>query len=76
MFDNGISQEGNLLDIGVELGLITKAGAFFSYGDTRLGQGRESAKQYLQENPELAQEIEERIRASAQGTHSTVPEEE
>jgi recombination protein RecA len=76
MFANGISKEGNLLDIGVELGLITKAGAFFSYGDTRLGQGRESAKQYLKENPELAQEIEERIRASARGTHSIVPEEE
>jgi recombination protein RecA len=76
MFDNGISKEGNLLDIGVELGLITKAGAFFSYGDTRLGQGRESAKQYLQANPELAQEIEERIRTSARGTHSTMPEEE
>ena len=75
-FANGISKEGNLLDIGVELGLITKAGAFFSYGDTRLGQGRESAKQYLKENPELAQEIEERIRASARGTHSIVPEEE
>ena len=76
MFDNGISKEGNLLDIGVELGLINKAGAFFSYGDTRLGQGREAAKQYLRANPELAQEIEERIRASARGTHSTVPEEE
>jgi recombination protein RecA len=76
MFDHGISKEGNLLDIGLELGLLTKAGAFFSYGDTRLGQGRESAKQYLKANPELAQEIEERIRTSARGTHSTMPEEE
>jgi recombination protein RecA len=65
MFDHGISQEGNLIDLGVELGLVAKAGAFFSYGDVRLGQGRESAKQYLEQNPELAEEIEQRIRASA-----------
>jgi recombination protein RecA len=76
MFDHGISREGNLLDIGVELGILTKSGAFFSYDDTRLGQGRESAKQYIKANPELAQEIEERIRTSAQSTHSTLPEEE
>ncbi len=73
MFEYGISKEGNLLDIGIELGLISKAGAFFSYGDTRLGQGRESAKHYLKENPELAQEIEEKIRASAKDSHSTLP---
>jgi recombination protein RecA len=65
MFDHGISREGNLIDLGVELGLVKKTGAFFSYGDIRLGQGRENAKQYLSENPELAQEIEQRIRASA-----------
>ncbi|MGD9142572.1 MAG: recombinase RecA [Dehalococcoidia bacterium] len=76
MFDHGISREGNLLDIGVELGILTKSGAFFSYDDTRLGQGRESAKQFIKANPELAQEIEERIRTSAQSTHSTLPEEE
>jgi len=76
MFDHGISKEGNLLDIGLELGLISKAGAFFSYGDIRLGQGRESAKQHLAQNPELAQEIEERIRASASTTHTETPDEE
>jgi len=65
MFDHGISREGNLIDMGVELGPVKKAGAFFSYGDIRLGQGRESAKQYLNQNPELAQELEEQIRASA-----------
>jgi len=64
MFDHGISMEGNLIDLGVELGLVKKAGAFFSYGDIRLGQGRESAKQYLSENPELARELEQQIRAS------------
>jgi recombination protein RecA len=65
MFDHGISKEGNLIDLGIELGLVKKAGAFFSYGDTRLGQGRENAKQYLRQNPELAREIEREIRASA-----------
>jgi recombination protein RecA len=65
MFDHGISREGNLIDLGTELGLITKSGAFFSYSDVRLGQGRENAKQYLREHSELAHEIEQRIRASA-----------
>ena len=73
MFDHGISREGNLIDLGVELALISKAGAFLSYGDVRLGQGRESAKQYLTQNSELAQEIEQRIRASAATTHSVMP---
>ena len=69
MFDRGISQEGNLIDLGVELGLVSKAGAFFSYGDIRLGQGRESAKQYLRQNPELAQELMQKIKASAVTVH-------
>ena len=74
MFGHGISKEGNLIDLGVEWGLVKKAGAFFSYGDIRLGQGRESAKQYLSQNPELAQEIEQQIRASATTTHITMPD--
>ena len=65
MFDHGISKEGNILDLGVELGLVKKSGAFFSYGDIRLGQGRENAKHYLSQNPESAQEIEQQVRASA-----------
>lgn len=65
MFDRGISKEGNLIDIGLETGLVKKAGAFFSYGDIRLGQGRESAKQFLNEHLEVARELEEQIRASA-----------
>jgi len=72
MFDHGIIKEGNLIDLGVETGLMKKAGAFLSYGDVRLGQGRESAKQYLVQNPELAQEIEQRVRASAGGTPISV----
>jgi len=70
MFSHGISKEGNLIDLGVELGLVKKTGAFFSYGDIRLGQGRESAKQYLSQNPELAKEIEQQIRASAVTTYN------
>jgi len=70
MFDHGISKEGNLIDLGVELGIVKKTGAFFSYGDIRLGQGRENAKQYLNQNPELAREIEQRVRASAVTTHN------
>ena len=70
MFDHGISHEGNIVDLGAELGLVNKSGAFFSYGDIRLGQGRENAKQYLSQHPELAQEIEQRIRASATNTHN------
>ncbi|MFC1860741.1 recombinase RecA [Chloroflexota bacterium] len=70
MFDHGISKEGNFIDLGVELGLIKKAGAFYSYGDIRLGQGRENAKNYLKQNPELAQEIEQQIRASAITIHN------
>ena len=69
MFDHGISREGNILDLGVELGLVKKAGAFFSYGELRLGQGRENAREYLKQNPELAQEIEQNIRASASPIH-------
>ena len=69
MFDHGISREGNLIDLGVELGIVKKTGAFFSYGDIRLGQGRESAKQYLSQNLELGQEIEQQVRASAVTSH-------
>jgi recombination protein RecA len=65
MFDRGISREGNLIDLGVESGIIKKSGTFFSYGDIRLGQGRENTKEYLNQNPDLAQEIEQQIRASA-----------
>jgi recombination protein RecA len=65
MFSHGISKEGDLVDLGVQQGLLTKSGAFFSYGDVRLGQGRENAKTYLSQHSELAEEIERKIRASA-----------
>jgi recombination protein RecA len=63
LFNEGISTEGDMLDLGATLEIITKRGAFFSYNDLRLGQGREQAKQYLREHPEVAKEIELAIRA-------------
>ena len=62
MFSEGISKEGNLIDIGVEQKIIQKSGAWLSYGDERLGQGRENAKLYLKEHPEIAQKVEDEIR--------------
>jgi recombination protein RecA len=65
MFNEGISREGGLLDIGLEMGIVKKAGAFFSVGDIRLGQGRENAKDYLRLNPDVAETIESQIRGAA-----------
>ena len=62
MFDHGISKEGDLLDLGVEMGIVKKSGAFFTLGDVRLGQGRENAKDYLVQHPDIAREIEQRVR--------------
>ncbi len=62
MYGKGISREGSLLDIGVDLGLVKKAGAWYTYEGEQLGQGRENAKVFLQENPEIMVEISERIR--------------
>jgi recombination protein RecA len=61
MFGQGISKEGDLIDLGVSLGIIKKMGAFFSFGETRLGQGRENAKEHLRQHQDLAQEIKQRI---------------
>lgn len=65
MYDEGISREGDLLDVGTEMGIIEKRGSYYSYGEMRLGQGRENAKQFLRENPSLADEISNRIRVEA-----------
>jgi recombination protein RecA len=70
----GISTEGGLLDLGVELGLIKKAGAFLSYGETRLGQGRENARDFLKLNPDLAREIDGEIRRQTLTGHQFQPE--
>jgi len=73
----GISREGGLIDFGIEHGLVQKSGSFFSYGDTRIGQGRNNAKQFLAENPEVAAELEAKIRAALGiGADGATPAEE
>lgn len=64
MYGKGISKTGEILDLAVESGIINKSGSWFSYGDTRLGQGRDSVKELIEDNPELMAELEEKIKAS------------
>ncbi|MCB0131646.1 MAG: hypothetical protein KDD78_12390, partial [Caldilineaceae bacterium] len=64
MYNEGISTSGDLIDLGVDQDIIDKRGSFYNYGDLRLGQGRENAKVFLQENAELAAEIDARIRSN------------
>jgi len=61
MFGEGISRSGEIIDLGVELNIVKKSGSWFSYNDTKLGQGRDAAKQCIQDNPELAEELEKLI---------------
>jgi len=68
MYNEGISREGSILDVASDLEIIRKSGAFFSYGDTRLGQGRENAKDYLRRNPEITSAVERQIRQVSSGT--------
>jgi recombination protein RecA len=65
MYNEGISKTGDLIDIGTALGLITKRGAFFSFQDARIGQGRENAKQHLKEHPEITEQLETAVREKA-----------
>jgi recombination protein RecA len=62
MYGEGISKEGSVLDVAVNNDLILKSGAWYTYGDTRIGQGRENAKQYLKDNPEITQELDKKLR--------------
>ena len=64
MYGEGISKTGELIDLGVKAGVVEKSGSWFSYGDQRIGQGRENAKTFLRENPDVAHEIEDKIRAA------------
>jgi recombination protein RecA len=64
MYGEGISKMGELLDLGVAAGVVDKSGSWFSYGDERIGQGRENAKSFLRENTQMALEIEDKIRAA------------
>ena len=65
VFGEGISKLGEILDLGVKLGIVQKSGAWFNYGEMRLGQGRDNAKQFLKEHPEVSDEIEKIVRANA-----------
>ncbi|MEQ8227369.1 MAG: DNA recombination/repair protein RecA, partial [Rhodospirillales bacterium] len=64
MYGEGISKRGELLDLGVAAGVVEKSGSWFSYGDERIGQGRENAKNFLKENKKIAYEIEDKIRGA------------
>jgi recombination protein RecA len=65
VYGEGISKTGELLDLGIKAGIVDKSGSWFSYGSQRIGQGRENAKTYLKENPDVADEIEAKIRQNA-----------
>ncbi|PKN91654.1 MAG: recombinase RecA [Chloroflexi bacterium HGW-Chloroflexi-6] len=73
MYNEGISKEGDVLDLSTQLEIVQKRGAFFSYGDIRLGQGRENSKEFLRQNPEVALEIETTIRQKALGGEIVLP---
>lgn len=64
MFGEGISREGDILDLAANLGIVNKSGAWYAYKESKIGQGRENAKKYLKENPETAEEIEKKVRAA------------
>lgn len=79
MFGEGISKAGEIIDLGVEYGIVKKSGSWFSYGDTKLGQGRDSVKNLLLDNPDLMDELEGKIRAEVTGQdldESAIKEEE
>jgi recombination protein RecA len=73
MYNEGISKVGDIIDLATQLEIITKRGAFFSYGDIRLGQGRENAKEFLRQNTELSNEIETAVRQRALGGEIPLP---
>ena len=69
IYGEGVSKEGSILDMGVANKIITKTGAWFSYGDIRIGQGRENARNFLRDNPELCKEIEKKLRDLIETAH-------
>ena len=69
-FGEGISKLGEIVDLGVEYGILKKSGSWYSYNDTKIGQGRDAAKNMLKDNPELCEEIEKQIYAALQDTSS------
>src|SRR5687768_6743883 len=72
LYNEGISKEGGLLDVGIEMGIVRKSGAFISYGETRVGQGRENARDFLRNNVEMREEIERQIRTNAKAAPAKV----
>lgn len=76
MYGEGISKLGNILDCAVDMDIVTKAGSWFSYGDIRLGQGRENVKAYFEKNPELVAEIEAKVKEKLMGKGSAIEETE
>lgn len=72
MFGEGISREGDILDLAANIGVVNKSGAWYAYNDGKIGQGRENAKKYLKENPEVSEEIEKKVREF----YSLIPKEE
>ncbi|MBX4205663.1 DNA recombination/repair protein RecA, partial [Candidatus Microgenomates bacterium] len=75
MNDEGISKSGGLLDVGVELGIITKAGSFFNYDGKVIAQGREGAKTYIKDNPKFAEELDKKIREKVSSSKKSLPTE-
>ena len=71
MYGAGISKIGEIIDLGVELNILKKSGSWFSYGETKLGQGRDSIKSILMDNPALAEELEEKIKNALGSPAST-----
>ena len=63
LYGRGISKSGEIIDLGVDMGIISKSGSWFSYGETRLGQGRDAVRNLIEDNPELAEELETKIKA-------------
>jgi recombination protein RecA len=74
MYDRGISKEGEFLDLGTSLGILQKSGTWYSYGEERIGQGREIAKKYLFDNPSVRDKVEKEIRGKYFGTPSEIPD--
>jgi recombination protein RecA len=74
MYDRGISKEGEILDLGTNLNILQKSGTWYSYGEERIGQGREIAKKYLLDNPSVKEKVEKEIREKYFGQDSETPD--
>ncbi len=72
MYGKGISKVGEIIDLGVEMEIVKKSGSWFSYEGTKVAQGRDAAKQFMLDNPEVADEIEGRIKAKLNGTEEEI----